>query len=123
MTCNKTGWPGTVPGIEGEIFTLGGERYTTLNELVSVIADVLGVQLSKIRYPVWPLWAAGALCEIACKPFGVEPPIYRRRVEFFIKDRAFDISKAKRMLGYAPQIDLRTGIERTAAWYEEEGLL
>ncbi len=114
---------GTVPGVEGEVFTLGGERYTTLNELVTVIADVLGRRLSHVRYPVWPLYAAGALCELVCRPFGIEPPIYRRRVEFFIKDRAFDISKAKRMLGYSPGVDLRTGIERTAAWYRQEGLL
>ena len=114
---------GTVPGIEGEIFTLGGEGHTTLNELVKVIADVLDVRLSRIKYPVWPLWAAGLACEILCKPFGIEPPIYRRRVEFFIKDRAFDISKAKRMLGYAPKVDTRTGVEKTAQWYRNERLL
>jgi nucleoside-diphosphate-sugar epimerase len=114
---------GTVSGIEGQIFTLGGARYTTLSELVDTIARVLGVQLSRMRYPVWPLWMAGALCEVLCRPFGIEPPIYRRRVDFFLKDRAFDISKARRVLGYAPKVDLRTGIERTAAWYAREGLL
>lgn len=114
---------GTVPGIEGQVFTLGGERYTTLLELVGTIADVLGVRLSRVRYPVWPLWAAGALCEVMCRPFGIEPPLYRRRVDFFIKDRAFDISKARRVLGYAPKVNLRSGIERTAAWYESQGLL
>jgi len=112
---------GTVPGIEGEIFTLGGERYTTLSELVGAIAEVLGVRVSRLRYPVWPLWLAGALCEILCRPFGIEPPVYRRRVEFFMKDRAFDIQKAKRMLGYAPKVDLESGLARTAAWYQTQG--
>ncbi|MFQ6102982.1 MAG: NAD-dependent epimerase/dehydratase family protein [Candidatus Glassbacteria bacterium] len=114
---------GTVPKIEGEIFTIGGESHTTLNDLVNLIAEVLNVKVSRIKYPVWPLWIAGALCEIVCKPFGLEPPIYRRRVEFFIKDRAFDISKAKTMLGYKPKVDLRVGIQRTAEWYERQGLL
>jgi len=113
----------TVPGIEGEVFTLGGNGYTTLEELVKVIADVLGVRLSRMKYPVWPLWAAGLACEILCKPFGIEPPLYRRRVEFFIKDRAFDISKAKRLLGFVPKVDLRTGIEKTAGWYRKERLI
>ncbi len=114
---------GKTPGIEGEIFTLAGERYTTLNELVQIIADVLGVTLSKRHYPIWPLWLGGALCEFLCRPLKISPPIYRRRVDFFVKNRAFDIGKAKRTLGYQPKVDLITGIKRTAEWYRKEGLL
>ena len=51
------------------------------------------------------------------KPFGISPPIYRRRVDFFVKDRAFDISKAKRILGYAPKVSLDEGLKITADWY------
>ena len=114
---------GTTPGIEGEIFTLAGPRYTTLNELYDVIAGVLGVTKSKLKIPVWPVWIAGALCELVCRPFRVEPPIFRRRVDFFIKDRAFDITKARTRLGYDPKVDLKDGICRTAEWYREQGLL
>jgi nucleoside-diphosphate-sugar epimerase len=39
------------------------------------------------------------------------------------KDRAADISKARRMLGYAPSVDLDEGARRTARWYEEQRLL
>ena len=35
------------------------------------------------------------LCEAVCAPFGIEPPLYRRRVDFFTKSRAFDISRAR----------------------------
>ena len=28
------------------------------------------------HYPVWPLVAAGHVCEKLCKPFGVTPPIF-----------------------------------------------
>lgn len=114
---------GTVPGIEGEIFTLAGERYTTLNELFQIIAEVLGVKGSRRHYPVWPMYAAGAACEFLCKPLRISPPLYRRRMDFFIKDRAFDIAKAKRILGYRPSVDLRTGIAKTAEWYRSQGLL
>jgi nucleoside-diphosphate-sugar epimerase len=58
-----------------------------------------------------------------CQPFNISPPIYRRRVDFFIKDRAFDISKAKRILGYQPIISVDEGLQQTAAWYKEQGLL
>jgi nucleoside-diphosphate-sugar epimerase len=107
----------------GEIFTIGGEGYLTLNELVKKIANVLNKPVPQKHIPVFPVWFAGLLCEIVCKPFGIKPPIYRRRVEFFVKDRAFDISKAKRVLGYKPRINIDEGLKRTALWYKEKGLL
>jgi len=114
---------GNTPGIEGEIFTLAGKHYTTLNELVEIIADVLGRTVKKRHVPVWPVWLAGAICEYLCRPFRIDPPLYRRRVDFFIKDRAFSIDKAERILGYHPKVDLRTGLAKTAEWYRSQGLL
>lgn len=114
---------GEVPNIEGEVFTLAGERYTTLNEWVEILEDVLGSKVPKLHLPVWPLWTAGAICEFLCQPFKISPPIYRRRVDFFIKDRAFDITKAKNKLGYSPKIDLKEGLSKTADWYYEQGML
>jgi nucleoside-diphosphate-sugar epimerase len=107
----------------GEVFTIGGEGYLTLAELVERVAAALNVPVPRKSFPVWPVWVAGLLCEMLCRPFGLEPPLYRRRVEFFIKDRAFDISKAKRMLGYQPQVDLDTGLRMTGEWYHAQNLL
>ena len=114
---------GEKPDIEGEIFTLAGPVYTTLNELVETIANVLEVPVPKRHIPVWPVWMVGALCELLCRPFRIHPPIYRRRVDFFIKDRAFDIKKAKEKLGYNPRVDLFVGLKKTAEWYRKEKLL
>jgi dihydroflavonol-4-reductase len=66
---------------------------------------------------------AGALCEAVCRPLRVKPPIYRRRVAFFTKSRAFSIRKAREVLGFDPRVNLSTGIARTAQWYREHGLL
>ncbi len=107
----------------GEIFTIGGNEYVTLNELVEKIARILGRPVPKTRIPVWPVWLAGLLCELTFKPLGLEPPIFRRRVDFFIKDRAFDISKAKRLLGYEPRVSLDEGLKITADWYKQQGWL
>jgi nucleoside-diphosphate-sugar epimerase len=106
----------------GEVFTIGGEEYLTLKELVVKIAGALGKPVpEKMSIPVLPVWVAGLLCEMACKPFGIKPPVYRRRVDFFVKDRAFDISKAKRLLGYRPGVSLDKGLRITADWYKEKG--
>lgn len=114
---------GETSGIEGEIITLAGPRYTTLNELYAAIAEALGTRPSRIHLPVLPFLLAGAACETACRPFRISPPIYRRRMDFFVKDRAFDISKARRILGYDPRVDLKEGLAKTAAWYQEKGLI
>jgi nucleoside-diphosphate-sugar epimerase len=47
--------------------------------------------------------------------------LHRRRVGFFTHNRHFDIGKAVRMLGYAPGVDTRAGIERTVRWYASHG--
>jgi nucleoside-diphosphate-sugar epimerase len=107
----------------GEVFTIGGAEYLPIRELVARIAQTLGRPVPRLRMPVAPVRAAAFLCEAACRPLGVEPPIYRRRVDFFTKHRAFDISKARRLLGYEPRVPLDDGLRRTADWYRARGLL
>jgi nucleoside-diphosphate-sugar epimerase len=114
---------GEVPAAAGRTFILAGGEVTTLNELMTLIAREAGVSPPRVRLPVWPFWLAGAACEAVCVPLGIEPPLYRRRVDFFTKSRAFDISRARSELGYAPQVGLREGIQRTLKWYRERGWL
>ncbi len=56
-------------------------------------------------------------------PLGLEPPLHRRRVDFWTKSRAYSTGKAHRLLGYEPKVDLETGAARTAAWYRQAGWL
>ena len=107
----------------GQVYILGGDKYLTLNELIDLIAKVLRVSVSRIHLPVFPFRALSLLCEKACVPLGIEPPLHRRRIDFFTKSRAFNISKAKKELGYKPEFDLETGLRLTGEWYREKGLL
>jgi len=108
----------------GQVYIIGGKESPTLNELVSIIAEALDVPVPTRRFPfTWPVWLAGWVCEAICKPWGLKPPIFPRRVDWFRKNREFDISKAKKELGYEPKIDLKTGMKITADWYRKEGWL
>jgi nucleoside-diphosphate-sugar epimerase len=107
----------------GEVFILGGDHHVTLNDLVASVARAVDSSGPRVRVPMWPVMAAAHVCEAVFKPLGIEPPLYPRRVEFFSKDRAADISKARRMLGYTPRVDLDEGARRTAKWYAEQQLL
>ena len=114
---------GETAAAENRTYILAGPEVTTLNELMTLIAAEAGVAPPALKLPVWPFWLAGAACEAVCVPLGIEPPIYRRRVDFFTKSRAFDISRARAEIDYAPQVGLRDGIRRTLAWYKERGWL
>ncbi len=108
----------------GETYILAGEKFTTLKQLIEIIAEALGVPPPKKSFPFFkPVYLISFFTELISKPFGIEPPIHRRRIDIFRKSRAFDITKAKNELGFAPKIDLETGIKLTAEWYKKNGYL
>jgi nucleoside-diphosphate-sugar epimerase len=114
---------GEVPRAAGRTYILAGAEVPTLNELTALIAEEAHVPAPRLHLPVWPVWLAGAACEALCAPLGIEPPLYRRRVDFFTKSRAFAITRAREELGYAPSMSLRDGVRRTLAWYRQLGWL
>jgi dihydroflavonol-4-reductase len=114
---------GEVPAAANRTYILAGAEVTTLNELIRKIAHHAHVAPPSVKLPVWPFWLAGAACEALFVPLGIEPPLYRRRVDFFTKSRAFDISRARAELGFTPRVGLDEGIRRTLAWYREHGWL
>ena len=108
---------------EGEAYLIADDEYVTIEELVRRVAGALGVDVRILHWPMWPAVAAGHVCEKLCRPFGLTPPIFPRRVDWYRQNRAFRIDKAKRDLGYEPRVGLDEGLRRTAAWYRHEGYL
>ena len=107
----------------GQAYLIADEEYVSIETLVRKTANALGVDVKIPHYPVWPLVVVGHIFEKACKPFKITPPIFPRRVDWYRQNRAFDISKAKRELGYQPKIDLDEGLKRTGEWYRQEGYI
>lgn len=111
------------PEVSGEVFILAGPEPMSLNELFALIAREAGVPPPRIRLPAKPVQWLGSLCEAVFIPLHIEPPLYRRRVDFFTKSRSFCSDKARRMLGYEPKIGNAEGVRRTLQWYRSEGLI
>lgn len=107
----------------GESFLICGPEYVTQAELAALVARHTGGRVLPFRLPAGPIQLAGDVVEAICVPLGIDPPLHRRRVDFWTKSRAFSIEKARRLLGYDPQVHLEDGIARTAAWYREAGWL
>ena len=76
-----------------------------------------------LRLPAWPFFALAAVCESICRPLGLEPPLHKRRVAFYTKDRSFDTSKLQNTLGYQVKWTDELGLAETARWYRDNGLL
>jgi len=111
------------PGAPGEAFIIAGPRYVSQTELARLVATATGGRILPFRIPALPIQLAGDVCEAICVPLGVEPPLHRRRVDFWTKSRAFSIDKARRVLGYSPEVDVEEGVRRTAEWYRRAGWL
>ena len=110
---------------DGQAYLIADEEYLTIEELAKKIAQAMGMQdtVKMPHFPLLPLRIAGHLTEWACKPFGIAPPIFPRRVDWYRQNRAFDISKAKREIGYQPKVGLDQGLKLTYEWYLQEGYL
>jgi len=107
----------------GEAYLIADEQYLEIKDLVQRVAKSLHVNVKIRHYPVWPVVAVGHACEWICRPFGVVPPIFPRRVDWYRQNRAFKIDKAKRDLGYNPRVGIDEGLKKTGDWYRAEGLI
>jgi nucleoside-diphosphate-sugar epimerase len=64
-----------------------------------------------------------AVVEDVCAALALDPPIYRRRMDFFHSDSEFDTSRARSVLGWEPRVGLEDGIRRTLEDYRASGAL
>lgn len=108
---------------DGGVYLIADEEYYSIEEIVRKVGGAMNVSVKIRHFPVTPLVIAGHVCEKICKPLGIAPPIFPRRVDWYRQDRAFDISRARKDLGYRPRIGLDEGLRRTAEWYRENGYL
>ena len=112
------------PGVgDGGAYLIADEKYWSIEEIVRKTGEAIGVPVKIKHYPVMPVVIAGHIMETLCRPFKITPPIFPRRVDWYRQNRAFDIARAKKDLGYRPAIGLDEGLKRTGAWYKEKGYL
>ena len=109
------------PKAQGEVFIGGDPSALALADIVSIISSEYGRKARMIRIPAWPFFWMAAFCETICRPFGIAPPIYKRRVAFFTKDRSFDTSKLRNLLGFQYSRTTEQGLRETARWYRDKG--
>jgi nucleoside-diphosphate-sugar epimerase len=91
--------------------------------MVDEIAETCGRKLSRLYLPLLPARLAALLLEKAFVALRREPPLSRSKLSFFIDSKPLSIERAREELGYAPEVDYRSGMARTVSWYRSQGWL
>ena len=111
------------PAAHGEVFLLAGKEPVTTDHMVSTVAQVLGKPFPRIRAPMLPFLVTALVMEKTLRPLGIQPPLHRRRLDFFRKTFTLSPQKAMDAFGFDPQVDFAEGAKRTAAYYQELGYI
>ena len=111
-------------GKPGETFLVTSGVRHTLAEMLAIAGSLTGNAKPAIDVPLPLARLAAAVTTPLAWLAGREPPLSPERLELFLADRAIDIGKARRELGYAPHYrNLRSMLARTYAWYGMSGQL
>lgn len=107
----------------GGTFVLAGREPVTTRQMVEEISSALGVSVTRFSAPLAPFVILAAAMETFLRPIGIQPPLHRRRLDFFRKNFSFSIEEAIRRLGFVPRTGFRQGVEKTLRWYSEIGAM
>jgi nucleoside-diphosphate-sugar epimerase len=107
----------------GECFNLAGREPVPLAELAQAIARAGGTRVPRGHIPVLAAHAVAAVGDTLPSKLKRSAPLTRSRLEFLTHSRAYDVSKARDLLGFAAGTEITTGAARAMAWYRQQGYL
>jgi len=109
--------PQSLP-ISGRAFFISNGEPRPLWDMVNGILAAAGLPPVTRSVPRWVARAAGSACETAYRALRLagEPPMTRFLAEELSTTHWFDISAARRDLGYVPKISIEEGLQRLAEY-------
>lgn len=111
----------TAPIGAGDTFIIAGPETATLRDVLARLQKITGSARYGFRVPTLLMSFAAAAIEDLCRLLGRSPPLHRRTLDFYRTDVTYDISRARRVLGYDPKVGLDEGLARTWQWYQQKG--
>jgi len=100
----------------GEVYVLADNAAVSIEDLVRKIAATLGVEPPRRHIPRGIFLGICTVVEATFKFLRKEPPLSRRSLSFFTSNTSFDISKARRELGFSPKVSLEDGLRMAYGW-------
>ncbi len=103
----------TVEEAANREFIVAGPEAVPLREMLRTLAAVANRRSFGPRLPLKPMmWLAGTT-EDVCAKLKIKPPIYRRRMDFYVNDAVFSSKLAREVLGWTPKVSLQDGFAAT----------
>ncbi|HDI02741.1 MAG TPA: NAD(P)-dependent oxidoreductase [Candidatus Aenigmarchaeota archaeon] len=103
-------------GKPGEIYIIADEKVLTYEEMYRIIREELGVKKEPRHVPVW----LAKLLALLFKISGKRTIVTKEHIERLVKNKYYDISKAKKDLNYYHKYDFRRGIRETIEYFKPE---
>jgi nucleoside-diphosphate-sugar epimerase len=103
----------TVPEAANQAFIIGGPEAVPLRDLLSTLAQVSNRRRFGPTLPLKPMMWIAAITEDVCNRLKIKPPIYRRRMDFYLNDAVFSSARAQSVLGWKPKVSLAEGLAAT----------
>jgi nucleoside-diphosphate-sugar epimerase len=112
-----------LPAAAGKAYFITNGEPVLLWEWINELLGGLGQTPVTKKISLGAASAVGALCEAAWRvlPVRGEPPMTRFIAAELAKDHWFDLSAARRDLGYAPRVSMAAGTAELIAWYRQTG--
>ncbi|QQR81845.1 MAG: NAD(P)-dependent oxidoreductase [Deltaproteobacteria bacterium] len=108
----------------GEIFFIGNDKNYSWEEAAVIFSDVIGKKVILFSIPSIIVYAAALVADfISHLTSKLLPLSWDSATNFIQKNWMLDISKAKELLEYKPQISLHAGVENTYHYLLESGTL
>ena len=108
----------------GEIFFLSDGHDYRMEEIGDIFAQAMGITALRIRIPKPMIFGIAFFSEYFSK-FSKRPPLINKSKvkEMVQRDWVCDITKAKTVLGFKPEVRLLEGARFTFEWYKKENWL
>jgi nucleoside-diphosphate-sugar epimerase len=113
---------GRTPAANGRVYHIADGSRTTMRDLVTHLAQLLGCPPPKWTLPYFATHATCWSCEWLGRMLGrpVRGPISRSTLLFLGTSRFVDIRRAREELGYTPEIGCREGMSAAVRCVDEE---
>jgi nucleoside-diphosphate-sugar epimerase len=105
------------PRAVGQAYNITNDQTMTEEEFLRAIAEEVGGKPPRIYVPYRAMYGAATVAEWIATVTKREPLVTRHGVQMFGSHNPLSIDKARRELGYEPQIPLREGIRLAGDWY------
>ena len=109
------------PDLSGKIYFLSQGEPILAWDMINAILKAASLEPVKGTIPYSVAWTIGAVLEFVYKTFRLpgEPQMTRFLAEAVTKAHWFDISAARRDLGYNPAVSTTEGLERLEEWLKK----